>query len=60
MFSQAKKQVNDTNFYSHYISPWACFFFDNLKLPVLPRNITIHDWCTFDNGKKHLLSMAYL
>ena len=27
MFSQAKKQVNDTNFYSHYISPWACFFF---------------------------------
>ena len=31
MFSQAKKQVNDTNFYSHYISPWACFFFDNLN-----------------------------
>ena len=26
MFSQAKKQVNDTNFYSHYISPWAFFF----------------------------------
>ena len=37
-----EKQVNDTNFYSHYISPLTI-----LKLPVVPRNITIHDCCTF-------------
>ena len=39
---QYEKQVNDTNVYSHNISPLT-----TLKIPVVPRNITIHDCCTF-------------